>query len=161
MKTSSWAAMEEFDIAAKVAAVVDIAAAVEPTVVDAAAAPQRDPFASFAAAGMHYWAQKKRAGQLVVEPMATWRWGLQELIVAAVLAKLAVAVVVLLAVAVLAAVGHNAAEAGETQIQASEASDLQTEATPLKQLAADIQEAQRNTAAVVAVAVLVVAASQQ
>ena len=133
----------EFDIVAKeaaAAAVVDIAAAV--------AVLQRDPFAPFAAAEkmLHYWAQHE---QLVVEPMAKWHLELQELIVAAVLPLLAVVVAAVLLAA------EAEAEADESQIQASEAFDPQTEALPLKQLAVDILEAQHSVA-VVAAAVVVV-----
>lgn len=79
----------------------------------------------------------------MVKPMVTWHLELQELIVVAVLPLLAVVVAAVLLAA--------EAEADETQIQASEASDLQTEAMPLKQLAVDILEAQHSAAAVVVV----------
>ena len=79
----------------------------------------------------------------MVKPMVTWHLELQELIVVAVLPLLAV-----VAAAVLLAAE---AVADESQIQASEASDPQTEAMPLKQLAVDILEAQHSAAAVVVV----------
>ena len=138
---------EEFDIAAKeaAAAVVDIEAAV--------AVLQRDPFAPFAAEEMlYYWAQQEE--QLVVEPMVTWRLELQELIVVAVLLVVVAAVLQLAVVAVLLA-AEAEAEADESQIQASEASDPQIEAMPLKQLAVDILEAQHSVAAAAAVVVVV------
>ena len=84
----------------------------------------------------------------MVKPMVTWHLELQELIVVAVLPLLAV-----VAAAVLLAAE---AVADESQIQASEASDLQTEAMPLKQLAVDILGAQHSAAAAVVVVAAVV-----
>ena len=83
----------------------------------------------------------------MVKPMVTWHLELQELIVVAVLPLLAV-----VAAAVLLAAE---AVADESQIQASEASDPQTEAMPLKQLAVDILEAPHSAVAAAVVAVVV------
>jgi len=176
----------EFDIVVKVAAVVDIGAAVvEPTVavvvvVALAFVEQKDPFESCAAVvaaeeGQRMdWTlpidQLKRAEQqqqllLLVEPKASWRLGVLELI-AAVLIELAVAepaaavltVVVLVAqaelVAALVAVAASAAlaaEGDEIQTQPSEASAPQTGVMPLTPPASDILAAPHIAVAVVAV----------
>jgi len=159
----SWAEVVEFDIVAKVAAAVDIGAAVqEPTdaVVAAAAAlafvQQKDPFespADFAAVAEEEgqrkdWrlpiAQLKRTEQLLllaVEPKATWRLGPLEPIAAVAVLALAAAVAELAAAELAAAFASAAAEGGEIQIQPSEASAPQTGVMPLMPLAADILEA--------------------
>jgi len=171
----------EFDIVVKVAAVVDIGAAVvEPTVavvvvVALAFVEQKDPFESCAAVvaaeeGQRMdWTlptdQLKREEQqlqlVVVEPKASWRLVLLELI-AAVLAELVVdaelaadvvelAVVVAQAELVAASAALAAAEGDEIQTQPSEASAPQTGVMPLTPPASDILAAPHIAVAVVAV----------
>ncbi len=158
----SW--VEEFDIVAKASAAADNeVAAQEPTVVDVAAAlavvQQKDPFASAADFAVEEGRRKdwrlpfaQPGQQLVVEPTATWRLGLLQLIavvaVLAAAAELALAAVEMAAAELVAAFAASAAAEGdEIQIQPSATSDPQTEAKPLMPLAADILEA-RHIAAV-------------